>query len=195
METLITYGVENAYRTITTRDRSGGISVQWIDAAGRTVKTKDPYESITQFEYDANGQLRKQQIFAASHDPTFNTRETRFQYDALGRQRVVITLGSDPDNNKTQWTYDSFDRVLTETNQLNNTKSYAHDSVGREKLLTKADGNQIRYTYDVAAHTDTRGTHHFDVKRGCIAICTGVWHDGQRQLVTYPRRFSKGSFC
>jgi len=37
---------------------------------------------------------------------------------------------TDPDNNVTTWQYDNLDRVTSETNQLNKSRTFSYDAIG-----------------------------------------------------------------
>ena len=55
---------------------------------------------------------------------------------------------TDPDNNKTQWAYDSDDRVTTETLPNSATVTYVYDNDGELTDTTDADGRRTTYSYD-----------------------------------------------
>ena len=69
---------------------------------------------------------------------------TTQQYDAVGNLTKLV----DPAGNATADTYDVLDRMLTETNQLNATKTYSYDAAGNLVSETDRDGRVTAFTYD-----------------------------------------------
>ena len=64
--------------------------------------------------------------------------------DAAGN---LLTL-KDPDNNTTTYVYDGLNRVISETNQLSQTRSFVYDLNGNLTQETDRDGRVRDFTYD-----------------------------------------------
>jgi RHS repeat-associated protein len=69
---------------------------------------------------------------------------TSYTYDAVGN-RLTLT---DPVSNTTTWVYDPLNRVIEETNQLDDSRYFEYDDVGNLRFLTDRIGRVTEYTYD-----------------------------------------------
>ena len=132
----------------------------------------------THFTYDPTHLGRKlTQIFyrrRSASDPTLVALTTAYAYDDLDR----LTLESDPIGNQIQTvydangkvaqiigrykradgsfdsrtlstrTYDAADRLISETDQLGQVKTYTYDAMGNVLTERNASGNTVHYEYD-----------------------------------------------
>ncbi len=134
-----------------------------FDALNRLQKDiggTNPATQITQFVYDANGNI------STSTDPA--SRITTQTYDALNRLLQVIdpfngssaptkyeydtqdnlTKVTDPKNLATIYGYNGFNELVTQTSPDTGATSFTYDTVGN--MLTKTDSRSVMatYTYD-----------------------------------------------
>ncbi len=173
MGQMSTYVYDHLNRTIeahqsTPGDGSHGAPVTYYgyDANGNLQYTTDPLGSTakdpnhtTWYVYDALNR-QTQIIDALDDDPTTGsepydaqgqlisgftpTHPTTTSYDAVG-QTVAVT---DPEGNSTQFAYDGLGRLVSETNGLDDTRSYAYDAAGNLTHSTDRNGRETEYTYD-----------------------------------------------
>ena len=139
----------------------GSVRAHEYDPLDRLSRRIDPLGKAETFSYDGNGNL------TTTTDRKNQT--TTFTYDALNRRTQaayadgsVATFTYDAGNRLTQandtadphrpltFTYDSVDRLLTETTSLGTVTS-TYDNAGRRTLLTLPNGVSTEYQYDAAS--------------------------------------------
>ncbi len=153
------------------------------NAAGQLLTSTDAKGYTTQYTYDADGRLIKTSYFdgtfaTTSYDPTTGRKTaamdqagqiTNYTYDQYGNLASVSL--PDPDtaggtNRPTYtYTYDNYGDLLTETDPLNNTTSYAYDAFGRkvsETLPTLPDNSTPTETWSYNAPGQLASTTDFD---------------------------------
>jgi len=59
-----------------------------------------------------------------------------------------MTSLTDPAGNTTAWVFDGLNRVTSETNALNDSRSYTYDAAGNTRSITDRDGRVREFTYD-----------------------------------------------
>jgi YD repeat-containing protein len=145
-----TYYPDGQVKTIT--DPLGRVTAFAYDAQGRLQMRTDaqgtPDQAITQFEYDAAGNLSAV-IDADMH-------RTQYHYDIMNRS----TLLQDALGHDTQFTYDVSGNVLTVTDARNNVTTNAYDTFSRLIQVTGPDPDGsgplaapvTTYTYDPAGN-------------------------------------------
>ena len=118
---------------------------------GRLVTSTDYAGTPTNYTYDSLGRLTSQTITIENG----KTSTTKYEYDAAGNiireWNQVNAVGSSAQWNKTEYTYDSRNR-LTSVKQYNgstlaSTTSYTYDGVGNVLTMTSG-GKTTTYTYD-----------------------------------------------
>ncbi|MGB2715553.1 MAG: RHS repeat-associated core domain-containing protein, partial [Vicinamibacterales bacterium] len=114
----------------------GNSYTQFVDAAGRVIRSIDARGRVTKFEYDALNQATK------ITDPLGG--ETTFTYDGNGN---VLTL-TDARGKTTTWTYNNMDQVATRTDPLTRQESFTYDLNGNRKTWTDRKSKVTTYSYD-----------------------------------------------
>ena len=114
------------------------------DLAGNLTSQTDPLGNTTDYQYD--NLYRQTAVLQPDPDGagSLGRPTTSFTYDAIGN----VTSLTDPVNNTTTWTYDGLDRVIQETNSLNDSRYYTYDDAGNLTEKTDRDGRVTDYTYD-----------------------------------------------
>ncbi len=146
-------------------DPRGNRGEQTFDASRHVVETiaPEPFEFITQFEYDKNNRLVETRRLAPGvpiwqkANFSYNVSGDRTSMsDALGNttnyfynQRRKLQSVEDPESRTTTFTYDA--RAMLETvtdwsNNLAETRTYTDN--GKLHELTDANSNTTEYTYD-----------------------------------------------
>ena len=139
------YGFENVgsvkqFRTVIF-DANGHSHTTYSNPRGQNLRTKDALHHITNFEYDALGQL------ISTTDPDgFNTTYT---YDLMGR----ITKRVHPDAGMTMWSYDRLGQPVCEYTAEGDSIKMIYD---RNRLIEKRyprfPESNVRYTYGTSGH-------------------------------------------
>ncbi|MEU2286011.1 LamG-like jellyroll fold domain-containing protein [Streptomyces sp. NPDC013178] len=147
-----------------TTDAIGLVTSYTYDGLGQVVTEKvvsDTYPNglTTSYKYDAAGQVLEE------HDPQLTDRVTGATHAAVTTsvydddgdvtsQTVADASGGDHSRTQT-WTYDAYDRVLTESDanaaegaSNGNTTTYTYDTSGNKTKEVTSAGNETRYTYD-----------------------------------------------
>ncbi len=131
------------------------------DDLGRQIKVTDGEGNITRYEYDKVGNV------TATIDG--NGNRTEYEYDARNRQilmRNVIDGGddiittttyddvgnvlsvTDSVNNQTSYTYDARNRVITETNELSLSRTFAYDEANNLTRTIDRNDRVRAFSYD-----------------------------------------------
>ena len=90
------------------------------------------------------GPRRKRVRATSTRKRTASVRLLRPTRTAKGN-RLTLT---DPVNNTTTWVYDGLDRVISETNSLNQTRYFEYDAAGNVTQFTDRNGRVTTYDYD-----------------------------------------------
>ncbi|OGV43507.1 MAG: hypothetical protein A2X46_13055 [Lentisphaerae bacterium GWF2_57_35] len=129
--------------------------IDYPDGTFRLFEYNGPYAQITKevneagvtnlYEYDERGNLTNR--IEAAGTPV--ERTSRIAFDPAGNLLSQTVVGQ-ATNLLTQWTYDAFGNVLTETDSAGQATSNSYDRMGN--LLTTADplDRTWRYAYDAA---------------------------------------------
>ena len=159
-------------------DPDGNVTTHDRDSNGLATITIDRLNRISQYLYDANGNVTKltypdgnieQWAYNGFAEPTSYTntlsKTTNYTYDGNGNLTVV----QDPLNNRTTMTYtgdgkvatvkdanskvtsyqyDSQDRLTTVTNPDSSTKLIAYDSKGNQATVTDERNDTTTFSYD-----------------------------------------------
>ncbi|GKQ33691.1 LamG-like jellyroll fold domain-containing protein [Streptomyces sp. A012304] len=156
-----------------TTDAIGLVTSYTYDGLGqvRTQKVvSDTYPAglTTSYTYDAAGQVTEE------HDPQLTDRVTGATHAAVTTSvydddgdvtSQTVADASGGDHARTQnWTYDAYDRVLTESDanaaegaSNGNTTTYTYDTSGNKTKEVTSAGTETRYTYDDNGNLLTQG--------------------------------------
>lgn len=155
-------------KPIRTLDPKGNLTTLTYDSLGRKKTVTDSLGNQTILTYDKRGLPTKQELRTADGKTIFTTsqydrdaRKTRTT-DSLGNTTFSlpnklgqITRITDANNNKTDFTYDLFGNLLTETKYLSGAistplvTSYEYDKNNNRTKLIDANGNITTYEYDL----------------------------------------------
>lgn len=158
VQSTFTYTANNDLDLIT--DPLGRQTDYVYDASGNLTEVirKDDQAAIvsrTCFTRDGDGLMTEFIESTTLSDCTGNV--TEFEYDTYGNQTAVIDprFSSQQDPPKTVMTYDLGGRMLTVTNELNETTTFTYDA--QDNILTIEDdlGNTASKTYDQKGNLET----------------------------------------
>ena len=138
---------DNKGRIAEKTDAAGGVTQYRYDEAGHLIMMKDAAGQKYNYEYD--GDHRTAMIYPD------HSRQT-WAYDAVGR--VIKTVS--PDGAITTKSYDSGNRVMTETvydsrSKLLASTTHTYDALGHRLSTTDALGRSTRWTNDVRGNVLT----------------------------------------
>jgi len=123
-----------------------------FDALNRLWKNIGAQNQTTQYQYDAQGNLKQ------ISDPLQHA--ANYQFDALNRLNQTINAS----NHTTQQQYDSLDQISQVTDPKSVTTAYTTNGFGDVTQEISQDRGTITYTYDGAGNvktvTDARGVKH-----------------------------------
>lgn len=153
-----------------------------FDALNRLWKDIGAQSQITQYQYDAQGNLKQ------ISDPLLHT--VTHQFDALNRLsqtidpasgqirqerdvRDQITRVSDPRDIATSYTYNGFGDVILEVSADRGATAYTYDDAGNLKTVLDARGVKHTYSWD-ALNRPIQRTHSTP-PAGVAATATIVW--------------------
>ncbi|MCA8960341.1 MAG: RHS repeat protein, partial [Planctomycetes bacterium] len=151
------------------------------DGYDRLVSMADPMGNVTEYHYDANGNVGGDSSPGVPNDfgkkasgelvdvegQTANVRlyEVNYTYDAMDRllreDVAFFDEGGDVGDGLSSkiMTYADDSQLVTETDDNGNTTAYSYDSVNRLSQVTDAKGNSTSYSYDgnenVLSETET----------------------------------------
>ncbi|MFI7501164.1 LamG-like jellyroll fold domain-containing protein [Streptomyces sp. NPDC049687] len=156
-----------------TTDAVGLVTSYTYDGVGQVLTEKvvsDTYPDglTTTYKYDAAGQVLEE------HDPQLTDRITGATHAAVTTSvydddgdvtSQTVADASGGDQARTQnWTYDAYDRVLTEADANaaegagnGNTTTYTYDTSGNKTKEVTTAGTETRYTYDDNGNLLTQG--------------------------------------
>lgn len=159
-----------------------------------------PIASI-EFQYDANDQITRSRLETSQDNSVVVTTET--SYDLLGNVTRTITQTTYDDTHVYTHTgsiklYDAVGQLLSTTNNLGQTETYAYDLAGNLTEKRRFDGATIRSTYTpdrlLGAVTvdDTVETYTHDAERRLTGISRNAdtisyahYADGELRSVSY----------
>nr|MBA3311784.1 cadherin-like domain-containing protein [Planctomycetaceae bacterium] len=135
------------------------------DVSGNRLTETDPLGKVTTWTYNSRGQV----LTMTRPDPDgtgpLAAPVTGYQYDSYGR----LTQVTNADATYRTFTYNTADNLLTETDELGHTTTYAYDTLGRRTGITQPDPDGtgpltspvVTYAYDaignVVSVTDPLG--------------------------------------
>ncbi|RLD01051.1 MAG: hypothetical protein DRI32_09660, partial [Chloroflexi bacterium] len=140
--TRMTY--DSAGNMLSKTDPNGQVTAFQYDNMRRLKQITDPapFNYITKYEYDANGNLTK--IQRQTDDPESPWQTTDITYTLTGKKKTV----NDPENHIITYQYDQAERLWKLTDAENNTTEYLYDAANRIYRVIDALGNiSEEYTY------------------------------------------------
>jgi YD repeat-containing protein len=179
-ETLIEYAA-NGIDVLFTKQRTGGTEEDpvYSTLASYTYNADDPPHrprtftdssgSTTTFSYNTYGQILT--VTNELDETIIFSYETDTSKDGYGR--VLSITGNVPGGN-VSYTYDSFDRIRTETDSEGYTLTYDYDALNRVTLITYPDGSYEQFDYE---------NHSMVASRDREGRWTRYFHDAFRRPV------------
>ena len=110
------------------------------DGAGRVMTKTDPLGNATKYQYNPLNQVTQ------VTDPAQGI--TTISYDVNGNLKSVLDARQQGTSNKTAYTYDSFDHLLTRNDPLTRQESYVFDQLGNLISFTDRRGKVATFEYD-----------------------------------------------
>jgi RHS repeat-associated protein len=135
------YGYDALDRLISTTDPLQRTTSYGYDPAGNVRTLTAPTGKVTTYGYDADNELTS----ISYSDAT--TSNVAYSYDANGR-RARMSDGT----GTTSYGYDSFGRLIGQTDGARNTVGYGYDLAGRLTSLTYPTGQRVTRAYDAAGN-------------------------------------------
>jgi len=142
------YAYDKAGNLTQKTDPAGGVTRYVYDADNRLHYTLDAENGLTETDYDANGRVTQQIVYAA--------RQTTMTTTTAANGTVTNTMGAIVTSAADQTTLTSYDidgrkvMVQVDPNGQNLTTQYAYDNAGNVTRVTDPAGNVTRTVYDTA---------------------------------------------
>ncbi|MEW6207471.1 MAG: hypothetical protein AB1631_03835 [Acidobacteriota bacterium] len=128
------------------------ISEYEYDENSNRVKVTDPLRQTTLFVYDELDRVRRADYFTANEGiPTQGPRRHSFSYDPEGNLTSVeetTAFNNSPVTRSYARTYDSRNRLESETDAFSRTLRYAYDPTNNLTRLTDSASVETSYSYD-----------------------------------------------
>lgn len=143
-------------------DALGHVRVRDFDEMGRVKTEIDEVGRVTATSYDSGGRLFKQSgtllvpteyrylsngLLGTVTAPLLTLT---YQYDVRGNRTQVLASNNSTGPQFTNYTFDKANRLLTETNPLNQTTTFTYDARGNRETKLDGKGALTSYTYDDA---------------------------------------------
>ena len=135
--TYLANPASNFHQPVTIVDRRGNRTLIYYDVLGNIISIRDPENQLTSMSY-------RRYLLESIRNSVTRTGFL-YEYDRYGNVTFIKstfhqTLGS--------FTYDNAGNVLTKTNSLGNTITYTYDSFNRVRTQTDARNGVVSFTYD-----------------------------------------------
>src|SRR5712692_1550661 len=144
--TTVSYSYDPLYSNVTQMTDERGIITKYdYDPKGNLIKLTEAYglaeQRITEYAYDPYGNKTQEKRLGDA-----NTQETTltYEYDTKGN----ATSTTDPEGNKTAYTYDVMGNALTKLDALNKIWTKAYDAMGHPTSEKNPLGHISQYQYD-----------------------------------------------
>ncbi|MCE4564663.1 VCBS repeat-containing protein [Maribellus sp. CM-23] len=121
-------------------------------------------------DYYSNGNLKQLYVYAAD----VGAQQTNYTYQTDG---VRVATINDPMGHVTTMTYDTYGRLSSEEDYLNNTVSYTYDNMGRQLTQTQADGFVTTTSYNWGLTGGPSYASFYVQQSGNDGSLSKVWHD------------------
>jgi RHS repeat-associated protein len=162
------YDMGNTKTTITSKDNRKW--TYWFDSYMYTIKTQDPDGKYTHTEYDYTYHNKYYGDVVAYVDR--NGNRTVYEYEKIDEKSTgnVIKI-TNPDYGYKSNTYDNYNNVIEEINEVGNKTFYIYDSTGANllKKVQPLNGTDDYFegTSDVANYAITSYTYYTKSSSGC----------------------------
>ena len=137
------------------------VTLHTYDPNGNEITLTDPKGQVIGFEYDELNRLTNKTYHLTADDFALFTRthSIGFSYDPndnLVRIDELKSTGTDPAAVVSSFkTYDTLDRLTSETDAFGRTLGFAYDSQGNRTRLVDPDAKQTTYRYDALNRLQT----------------------------------------
>ena len=131
------------------------------DEAGNEIQLTDAKDQVIHFTYDELNRLKKKtyELTAADFELLTRTHEITYHYDENDNLRHIDELkstGTDPPAIvRSSKTYDTLDRLESETDAWGRTLRYEYDDQGNRTALIDPDSVRTEYQYDELNRLET----------------------------------------
>ena len=144
------YAYDKAGNLVQVTDPAGAVTRYVYDGDNRVHYTLDAENGLTETDYDANGRITQQIVYATRQLATVMTTTTAGNGIVTNAMGAITTGATDT---TTLSAYDVDGRkvsVRVDPNGLNLTTQYAYDNAGNVTRVIDPDGNVTRKVYDAA---------------------------------------------
>jgi YD repeat-containing protein len=131
----------------------------------RPAKITDPMGNVTEFHYDASGNLTRAEHKGDLNDVpgsagNVKLADTTYTYDALGRltnatDAILDPTGTPSGSAGNSAAFANNGQITSVTDPLGRTMNFAYDTVGRLSSVTDPKGNSAGYAYDANDNVTT----------------------------------------
>ena len=139
---------QNIYsiNTIETINENSQRTTQTKDVYGRITEIKDADGNVTNYEYDALGNLTD------TYDSATPRNYVHVDYDSLGRKVLL----NDPDMGSWSYEYDDVGNLTKQADAKGNILEFQYDNINRLKYKIANGQTIVTYTYDVGTYAKGR---------------------------------------
>lgn len=158
---VMSFDYDGFGNVISVTDPLGGLTTMRYNEVGQITEMVEPNGVITTYAYDEAGNEITRVVAGETTTTSYNAmnlpevvtlpsgQTTTYRYDAFGRTTAIV----DTDNNRLQYTLDSYGNALREemynhADELVQTRSFEYDALGRMIKETGAAGQVTAYSYD-----------------------------------------------
>ena len=138
-------------------------------------------------DYYSNGNLKQLYVYASG----VGAQQTNYTYETNG---VRVKTISDPMSHVTTMTYDSYGRLSSEEDYLDNSISYTYDNMGRQLTETQADGFVTTTSYPWGLSGGPSYACYYIQQSGNDGSLSKIWHDKLGREIRSDVRGFSGSY-
>ncbi|MDX8339759.1 FG-GAP-like repeat-containing protein [Draconibacterium sp. IB214405] len=143
--------------------------------------------SYKNHDYYSNGNLKQLYVYASG----VGAQQTNYTYETNG---VRVKTISDPMSHVTTMSYDSYGRLSSEEDYLDNTTSYTYDNMGRQLTETQADGFVSTTSYPWGLSGGPSYACYYVQQSGNDGSLSKIWHDKLGREIRSDVRGFSGSY-
>ena len=137
---VMTYDEKN--NVTSQKDENGKMTFYVYDSGKKNLTKKvQPMNGIDQY---TDGTADTEKFAITTYEYYTDSEGAALGYKAKG----LIKSVTDPEGNKTVYTYDTYGNIITETDAENNTRANEYDASSRLVKSTTPNGNNTGYVYD-----------------------------------------------
>jgi RHS repeat-associated protein len=138
-------------------------------------------------DYDGNGNLTQLYEYASG----VGAKQTNYTYETNG---VRVKTISDPMSHVTTMTYDTYGRLSSEKDYLNDSTSYTYDNMGRQLTETQTDGFVSTTSYPWGLTGGPSYATYYVQQSGNDGSLSKIWHDKLGRKIRSDVRGFSGSY-